>query len=69
MTTSLAYVWIIHLGMMVFHDEAKRSLVDRTHRTDDKSLFRLGLDWLKHVLTHGLDFVVAFHLFVEPVQV
>lgn len=64
LATSLAYIWLIHLGMLVFHDEAKRSLVDRTHRTD-KSLFRLGLDWLKHVLTHGLDIVVAFHLFVQ----
>lgn len=68
LATSLAYIWLIHLGMMVFHDEAKRSRVDRTHRTD-KSLFRLGLDWLKHVLTHGLDFFVTFHLFVQHAQV
>ena len=67
LATSLAYIWLIHLGTMVFHDEAKRSLIDRTHRTD-KSLFRLGLDWLKHVLTHGLDFIVAFHLFAQPAQ-
>lgn len=67
LATSLAYIWLIHLGMMVFHDEAKRSLVDRTHRTD-KSLFRLGLDWLKYTLTHGLGFDVAFHLFVLPAQ-
>lgn len=65
--TSLAYIWLIYLGMMVFHDQAKRSLIDRTHRID-KSLFRLGLDWLKHVLTHGLDFIVAFHLFALPAQ-
>ena len=68
LTTSLAYIWLIHLGMMVFHDETKRSLIDRTHRTD-KSLFRLGLDWLKHVLTHGRDFIVAFHLFAQPAQI
>jgi hypothetical protein len=68
LATSLAYIWLVHLGMMVFHDETKRSLVDRTHRTD-KSLFRLGLDWLKHVLTHGLDFIVAFHLFAQPAQI
>ena len=67
LATSLAYIWLIHLGMMVFHDEAKRSLIDRTHRTD-KSLFRLGLDWLKYVLTHGLRFTVSFRLFTHPTQ-
>jgi hypothetical protein len=65
LATSLAYIWLIHLGMMVFQDETKRSLVDRTHRTD-KSLFRLGLDWVKYSMTHGLDIVVAFHLFGQP---
>ena len=44
--SSLAYIWLIHLGMLVFQDESLRSLIDRTHRTD-KSLFRLGLDWVK----------------------
>jgi hypothetical protein len=53
--------------MMVFQDEAKRCLIDLTHRID-KSLFRLGNDWLKYVLTHGLEFTVAFHLFGQPVQ-
>jgi hypothetical protein len=65
--TSLAYIWLIHLGMMVFQDEGKRSLIDRTHRTD-KSLFRLGLDWVKYSLTNGLDVLVAFHLFGQPLQ-
>lgn len=68
LATSLAYIWLIHLGMMVFQDEPKRSLIDRTHRTD-KSLFRLGLDWVKYSMTHGLDFPVAFHLFGQPVQI
>lgn len=67
LATSLAYIWLIHLGMMVFQDEGKRSLVDRTHRTD-KSLFRLGLDWVKYSLTNGLDVLVAFHLFGQPAQ-
>lgn len=67
LATSLAYIWLIHLGLMVFQDETKRSVIDRTHRTD-KSLFRLGLDWLKYVLTHGLEFPVAFHLFGQPIQ-
>lgn len=65
LATSLAYIWLIHLGMMVFQDASKRALIDRTHRTD-KSLFRLGLDWVKYSMTHGLDVVVAFHLFGQP---
>ena len=68
LTTSLAYIWLIHLGMMVFQDESKRSLIDRTHRTD-KSLFRLGLDWVKYSMTNGLDVLVAFHLFGQPIQI
>lgn len=68
LATSLAYIWLIYLGMMVFQDDSKRSLIDRTHRTD-KSLFRLGLDWVKYSMTHGLDILVAFHLFRQPVQV
>ena len=67
LATSLAYIWLIHLGMMVFQDVGKRSLIDRTHRTD-KSLFRLGLDWVKYSLTNGLDVLVAFHLFGQPAQ-
>ena len=67
LATSLAYIWLIHLGMMVFQDESKRSIIDRTHRTD-KSLFRLGLDWVKYSMTHDLDILVAFHLFGQPVQ-
>ena len=43
LASALAYIWLIHLGLMVYQDEAKRSLIDRTHRSD-KSLFRLGLD-------------------------
>jgi hypothetical protein len=62
LATSLAYIWLIHLGMMVFQEERKRALIDRTHRSD-KSLFRLGLDWVKYSMTHGLGILVAFHLF------
>ena len=68
LATSLAYIWLIHMGMMVFQDNSKRSLIDRTHRTD-KSLFRLGLDWVKYSMTHGLDILVAFHLFGQPVHI
>jgi hypothetical protein len=68
LASSLAYIWLIHLGMLVFQDELKRSLIDRTHRTD-KSLFRLGLDWIQYSMTHGLDIVVAFHLFGQPAPI
>jgi hypothetical protein len=68
LASSLAYIWLIHLGMMVFQDDSIRSLIDRTHRTD-KSLFRLGLDWVKYCMTHGLDIFIAFHLFGQPVPI
>jgi len=40
--------------------ENKLSLIDRIERRD-KSLFRLGLDWIKYALKHSLDFQPAFH--------
>ena len=55
----IAYIWIVYLGADVAADPSRRSLVDRVDRTD-KSLFRLGLDWLDYALTHGLDFNVLF---------
>lgn len=61
LASSLAYLWLIYLGLLVSHCEAKRRLIDRTDRTD-KSLFRLGYDWLKYVLRRGKPFDVAFHL-------
>ena len=68
LASSLAYLWLMHLGMMVSTDEAKRALIDRTHRTD-KSLFRLGLDWVKYCFTHDLELVVAFYLFGHPIHI
>jgi hypothetical protein len=59
LATCLAYIWMIYLGVEVSNDHSRRSQIDRTHRTD-KSLFRLGLDWLKHALTRNLDFNVLF---------
>lgn len=55
----VAYVWIVYLGVMVQEDEAKRHLIDRPNRAD-KSLFRLGFDWLKLALTRGLEIQVLF---------
>jgi hypothetical protein len=68
LASSLAYIWLIHLGMLVFQDDSLHALIDRTHRTD-KSLFRLGLDWVRYSMTHGLDIVVAFHLFGQPAPI
>ena len=55
----LAYIWMIIQGLHVIA-ENKLSLIDRTDRRD-KSLFRLGLDWIKYALKHSLDFHPAFH--------
>lgn len=61
LASCLAYLWMIYLGVSVKADEKKRCLIDRTDRTD-KSLFRLGIDWLNYALNHGLPFDVAFYL-------
>jgi len=61
LASCLAYLWMIYLGVTVMADEYKRCLVDRTDRVD-KSLFRLGLDWLNYTLGHGLPFDVSFYL-------
>lgn len=60
LATCLAYIWLVYLGVEVKQDESRRRLVDRPNRTD-KSLFRLGFDWLKYALTRDLDFNVLFH--------
>lgn len=60
LATTIAYTWVLYLGCSVADDDARRSQIDRPNRTD-KSLFRLGLDWLKYALTRGLDFNVLFH--------
>jgi hypothetical protein len=54
----LAYVWMIGLGLFTLAS-GQQSRIDRTDRVD-KSIFRLGLDWLKHCLKHGLPFPVLF---------
>ncbi len=61
LASCLAYLWMIYLGVTVKADEKKRCLIDRTDRVD-KSLFRLGIDWLNYALNHGLPFDVAFYL-------
>jgi hypothetical protein len=55
----LAYLWIISQGIAILAAK-KTCLIDRTERVD-KSLFRLGLDWIKYVLKKNLDFEPSFH--------
>jgi hypothetical protein len=53
----LAYLWMVCQGLWVIA-EKKTGLIDRTDRID-KSLFRLGLDWIRYALKRSLD--------VEPI--
>ena len=52
LATAIAYIWMVCLGASIQMEEEFRSIVDRKDRAD-KSLFRLGLDWIKLVLTRG----------------
>ena len=55
----LAYIWMIAQGLQVMAAN-NTSLIDRTERID-KSLFRLGMDWLKYALKNNLHFEPLFH--------
>lgn len=52
LATSLAYIWMIYLGIDNLLN-GKRQLIDRTDRRD-KSIFRLGLDWLTYLLKYEM---------------
>jgi hypothetical protein len=54
----LAYIWMIVQGLRVLA-EGRLALIDRGDRRD-KSLFRLGLDWLKYALKNSIDFQPIF---------
>jgi hypothetical protein len=54
----LAYIWMIVQGLHVLA-EGMSALIDRGDRCD-KSLFRVGLDWLKYALKHSMDFQPVF---------
>ena len=54
----LAYIWMICQGLQVIASNST-ALIDRNERID-KSLFRLGLDWIKYALKHRLDFQPLF---------
>ena len=55
---------MIYLGLSVVA-QGKTGIIDRTDRVD-KSLFRLGLDWFKHVLKRGLPIDVYFGFRFDP---
>jgi hypothetical protein len=60
----LAYIWMICQGLWVIATD-KTGSIDRTDRID-KSLFRLGLDWIKFALKRNLDFEPIFQL--QPLE-
>ncbi len=59
----LACIWMIIQGLRVLAE----GMLDRIDRGDrrDKSLFRLGLNWIKYALKHSINFQPAF-LFALP---
>ena len=59
----LAYIWMILQGLQVIA-ENKAGCIDRTER-NDKSLFRLGLDWIRHCLKRDLEFQPMFWFQLE----
>lgn len=59
----LAYIWMILQGLQVMA-ENKAGCIDRTER-NDKSLFRLGLDWIRHCLKRDLEFQPMFWFQLE----
>lgn len=60
----LAYIWMIMQGLYVVANNLI-GWIDRTDR-QDKSLFRLGLDWIRHCLKRDWGFEPLF-LF-QPLQ-
>jgi hypothetical protein len=58
----LAYIWMVGLGLLTLATGGHK-LIDRTDRVD-KSIFRLGLDWLRYVLKQDLPLQVSF--FFQP---
>ena len=60
----LAYIWMICLGLWVVVTK-RTGWIDRTDRID-KSLFRLGLDWIKHALKRKLEVEPLF--WFQPIE-
>jgi len=61
----LAYLWMIYQGLWVIASK-NTGRIDRTDRID-KSLFRLGLDWLKCALKRNLHFEPVFWFHPVPI--
>lgn len=55
----LAYIWMICQGLQ-FIASNQAALIDRSDR-NDKSIFRLGIDWIKYALKKNIDFQPLFH--------
>lgn len=58
LAVSITYVWLVALGSWVIK-RGFRHFIDRKDRRD-KSLFRLGWDWLKHAQRNNLPLLVRF---------
>ena len=63
----LAYIWMVSLGLLTL-STGNHNLIDRTDRVD-KSVFRLGLDWLRYVLKKGKPFEVYFRFRPDKIVV
>lgn len=55
----IAYLWMVCLGLFVLKQKCWY-LIDT--RRQEKSLFRLGIDWLKRLLNNGEPILVCFSL-------
>jgi hypothetical protein len=63
----LAYIWMVSLGLLTL-SSGNHKLIDRTDRVD-KSLFRLGVDWLRYVLKKSKPLDVYFRFRPDEVAV
>ena len=52
-------------GLIIILETSLEKAIDRTEPID-KSLFRLGLDWIKYALKHSLDFQPLFQF--QPLE-
>lgn len=66
MAACLAYIWMVWLGVEIIISGQAHHIDHNTRR--DKSVFRLGLDWMKHSLKHGKQVMVSFILSYIPTQ-
>lgn len=60
----LAYIWMICQGLQVIASN-QTALIDRSDR-NDKSIFRLGIDWIKYALKKNIDFQPLFYF--QPIE-